>query len=53
MFLTKAKDESIVLCPRAIEIYEAHTQDFLKRVLVLYYILPSLLLREPELLSVI
>jgi hypothetical protein len=43
----------MVLYPRTIAIYEAYTQDFLKRVLVLCYILPSLLLREPELLSVI
>jgi hypothetical protein len=53
IFLTKAKDGSIVLYSKAMEIYEAHTQDFLKRVLVLYHISPSLLLREPELLSVI
>jgi hypothetical protein len=43
----------MVLYPRAMAIYEAHTQDFLKRALVLYYILPGLLLREPELLLVI
>jgi hypothetical protein len=53
MFLTKAKDRSIVLCPKAIEIYEAHAQGFLKRALVLCHIPPSPLLREPELLSVI
>jgi hypothetical protein len=53
MFLTKAKDRNIVLYPRAIAIYKAHTQDFLKRVLVLCYIPPGLLLREPELLLVI
>jgi hypothetical protein len=53
MFLTKTKDRSMVLYPRAIVIYKAYTQDFLKQVLMLCYILPSLLLREPELLSVI
>jgi hypothetical protein len=53
MFLTKAKDGSMVLCPRAMAIYEAHAQDFLKRALVLCYILPGPPLREPELLSVI
>jgi hypothetical protein len=53
IFLTKAKDGSMVLYPRAIAIYEAHTQDFLKRALVLCYILPSPPLREPKLLSVI
>jgi hypothetical protein len=52
MFLTKAKDGSMVLCLRAMAIYEAHTQDFLKRALVLCYIPPGLPLREPELLSV-
>lgn len=25
MFLTKAKDRSIILCPKAMDIYEAHT----------------------------
>jgi hypothetical protein len=53
MFLTKAKYRSTILCPKAIAIYEIYTQDFLKPVLVLYDILPSLLLREPELLSII
>ena len=53
MFLTKGNNRSIVLYPKAIEIYKAHAQEFLKRVLVLYHILPSLLLREPELLLVI
>jgi hypothetical protein len=52
MFLTQGKDGSIILCPKAIAIYESHAQDFLKHVLVLYYIPPGLLLREPELLSV-
>ncbi|KAH8749835.1 hypothetical protein BGZ57DRAFT_968312 [Hyaloscypha finlandica] len=31
MFLTKAEDRSMVLCPKAMEIYEAHAQEFLKR----------------------
>jgi hypothetical protein len=53
IFLTKAKDRSMVLCPRAMAIYEAHAQDFLKRALVLCYIPPGPLLQEPELLSVI
>jgi hypothetical protein len=43
----------MVLYPRAIVIYEAYTQDFLKQALVFCYIPPSLLLREPELLSMI
>ena len=52
MFLTKAKDRSMVLCPKAMEIYKAHAQEFLKRALVLCHIPPSLPLREPKLLSV-
>jgi hypothetical protein len=53
MFLTKAKDGSIVLYPKAMEIYETHAQEFFKRALVFCHIPPGLLLREPELLSVI
>jgi hypothetical protein len=43
----------MVLCPKAMEIYKAHAQEFLKRALVLYYIPPGPPLREPKLLSVI
>jgi hypothetical protein len=53
MFLTKGKDGSIILCPKAIDIYELYAQDFLKYVLVLCHIPPGPPLREPELLSVI
>ena len=52
MFLTKAEDGSMILCPKAMAIYEAHAQDFLKRALVLCHIPPGPPLREPELLSV-
>jgi hypothetical protein len=52
MFLTKTKDGGIVLCPKAMAIYEAHAQDFLRRALVLCHIPPGPPLREPELLSV-
>jgi hypothetical protein len=52
MFLIKGKDGSMVLCPKAMEIYEAHAQEFLKRALVLCHIPPGPPLREPELLSV-
>jgi hypothetical protein len=52
MFLTTASDGRMVLCLKAMAIYEAHAQDFLKQALVLCYIPPSPLLREPELLSV-
>lgn len=43
----------MVLYPKAMAIYEAYAQDFLKRALVLYYISPGPPLRELELLSVI
>ena len=52
IFLIKGKDGSMVLCPKAMEIYEAHAQEFLKRALVLCHIPPGPPLREPELLSV-
>jgi hypothetical protein len=52
MFLTTATDSGVILCPKAMAIYEAHAQDFLKRVLVLCHIPPGPPLREPELLSV-
>ena len=52
MFLTEGEDGSMVLCPKAMAIYEAHAQEFLKRALVLCYIPPGPPLREPELLSV-
>jgi len=52
MFLTTAGDGSMVLCPKAMAIYEAHAQEFLRRVLVLFHIPPGPPLREPELLSV-
>ncbi|PQE16365.1 telomere-associated recQ-like helicase protein [Rutstroemia sp. NJR-2017a BVV2] len=52
MFLTQAADGSAVLCPKAMTIYEAHAQEFLKRVLVLCHVAPGPPLREPELLSV-
>jgi hypothetical protein len=41
IFLTTAKDRSMILCLKAMAIYEAYVQDFLKRVLVLCYIPPS------------
>lgn len=52
MFLTTAEDRSMALYLKAIAIYEAHAQEFLKRVLILFHIPPGPLLREPELLSV-
>jgi hypothetical protein len=52
MFLTKAKDGSMVLCSKAMAIYEAHAQEFLKLVLVLAHIPGGPPLRASELLSV-
>jgi orsellinic acid/F9775 biosynthesis protein OrsD/helicase-like protein/RAD3-like DEAD/DEAH box helicase len=52
MFLIKAKDGSMILCPNAMAIYEAHAQDFLKRALVLCHIPGGPPLRASELLSV-
>jgi hypothetical protein len=50
MFLTTGEDGSTALGPRAMAIYEAHAQEFLKRALVLVH-LAAPPLREPELLS--
>lgn len=52
MFLTTATDRSVALCPKAIKIYKAHAQDFLKLVLVLAYVVLGLLLQASELLLV-
>jgi hypothetical protein len=52
MFLTKDKNGSIILCPKSMDIYEAHAQEFLKRVLILCHISAGPPLREPEILSV-
>jgi len=51
MFLTTAKDGSMVLCLKAMAIYEAYAQEFLERVLVLGYILSGPNLRRRALLS--
>jgi hypothetical protein len=52
MFLTEGKNGSMILCPKAMDIYEAHAQDFLKPVLVLFHIPGGPPLRASELLSV-
>ncbi|KFY83054.1 hypothetical protein V500_10195, partial [Pseudogymnoascus sp. VKM F-4518 (FW-2643)] len=52
MFLTTAADGSVALCPKAMKIYEAHAQGFLKPVLVLAHVAPGPPLRASELLSV-
>ncbi|KAH6960097.1 hypothetical protein BKA56DRAFT_662594 [Ilyonectria sp. MPI-CAGE-AT-0026] len=40
------------LCPKAIACYEAHVQEFLKRMVTLIHVPPAPPLRAPELLSV-
>ncbi|SPJ84073.1 uncharacterized protein FTOL_10589 [Fusarium torulosum] len=40
------------LCPKAMAIYEAHVQEFLRRILTLIQVLPGPPLRSPELLSI-
>ncbi|RKL04534.1 hypothetical protein BFJ70_g17193 [Fusarium oxysporum] len=40
------------LCPKAMAIYEAHVQEFLRRMLTLIQVLPGPPLRSPELLSI-
>jgi len=52
MFLTEGENGSTILCPKAMDIYEAHAQDFLKPVLVLFHIPGGPPLRASELLSV-
>ncbi|RAL58160.1 hypothetical protein DID88_002364 [Monilinia fructigena] len=42
----------LILCPKAMKIYEVQAQEFLKRLLVLCHISPGPPLREPELLSI-
>ncbi|KFZ25266.1 hypothetical protein V502_00258 [Pseudogymnoascus sp. VKM F-4520 (FW-2644)] len=51
MFLTKANDGSMALSTKAMAVYEATAQEFLKSVLVLKHVPPGRPLREPELLG--
>ncbi len=53
MFLVEGLDSTIVFNSRAIDVYKAKVQDFLKRMLVLCYITAGQLLREPEYLSIL
>ncbi|PQE26685.1 telomere-associated recQ-like helicase protein [Rutstroemia sp. NJR-2017a BBW] len=48
MFLITATDGRMALCPRAMEIYEVYTQEFLKRVLVLCHISPDCYCKNPN-----
>ena len=52
MFFTKGPGGSFALDQKAMDIYEAQAQEFLKRLLVLTHITAGQALREPELLSV-
>ncbi|KAH7396080.1 hypothetical protein BKA64DRAFT_675266 [Cadophora sp. MPI-SDFR-AT-0126] len=52
MFLTKAKDGSMILYPKAMDIYESHAQEFLQLLLVLCHIPGGPPLRASELLSI-
>jgi hypothetical protein len=52
MFFTQGPDGRFTLDRKAIDIYEAQAQEFLKRLLVLTHITAGQALREPELLSV-
>ena len=53
MFLVDGLGDSVVFNLRAIDIYEASAQKFLKRMLVIGHITPGSLLREPEYLSIL
>ena len=53
MFLVEGLDGTIVFNSRAIDVYEAKVQDFLKRILVLCHITAGQPLREPEVLSIL
>ncbi|PVH77192.1 hypothetical protein DL98DRAFT_534935 [Cadophora sp. DSE1049] len=52
MFLTKAKDGSIILYPKAMNIYKSRAQEFLQPLLVLYHVPGGPPLRASELLSI-
>ena len=56
MFIYKAiasnSSQPATLDPVAIDVYEAHVQDFLKRLLVLCHVTSGQPLRQPELLSI-
>ncbi|KFZ23101.1 hypothetical protein V502_02420 [Pseudogymnoascus sp. VKM F-4520 (FW-2644)] len=52
MFLTTAVDGSVILCPKAMAIYEAHAQDFLGSGLIGCHVPPGPPVRASELLSV-
>jgi hypothetical protein len=50
--VTSSSNQPATLDPVAINVYEAHVQDFLKRLLVLCHVTSGQPLRQPELLSI-
>lgn len=52
VFVRTDQDGETRLCPKAIAIYEAHVQEFLKRIVTLAVVPPGPPLRSPELLSI-
>ena len=53
MFLVDGPGDSVVFNPRAIDVYEASAQKFLKHMLVIGHIIPGSLLQEPEYLFIL
>ena len=53
MFLVDSPDGSVVFNLRAIDVYKASAQKFLKRMLIIGYITPGSLLQEPKYLFIL
>jgi hypothetical protein len=53
LFLVEDESGAVVFNAKAIDIYEAKVQDFLKRLLILCYVTAGQPLREPEFLSIL
>ena len=53
MFLVDGLGDNVVFNPRAIDVYKASAQKFLKRMLVIGHITPGLLLQKPEYLFIL
>ena len=53
IFLVNSPGSNVVFNPRAIDVYEASAQKFLKRMLVIGHITPGPLLQEPKYLSIL
>ncbi|KAF7880786.1 uncharacterized protein EAF01_000538 [Botrytis porri] len=51
-FFKVDQEGGLILCSKAMKIYEVQAQEFLKRLLILCHIAPGPPLREPELLSI-